>query len=162
MLTDLLVNRKSSIINSWIQLIVETYPSKTSSFLKSQKDRFSNPVGYAISNSAEKIFEEIISRRDIENIKTFLHDIIKIRAVQDFSPSEATGFILSLKKVLRKELEKEIIGGKIQTEIIDIESFIDNIALVAFDLYMDAREKLFKIRISEIKSQLAYSKGITE
>ncbi len=162
MLKELLVNKKSSIVDNWIQLIVETYPSKTSSFLKSQKDRFSNPVGYTISSSVEKIFEEIISQRDIERIKIFLNDIIKIRAVQDFSPSQATGFIFSLKKVLRKELEQEIIEGKILTEIIDIESYIDNVALVAFDLYMDAREKLFKIRVSEIKSQLAYNKGITE
>ncbi len=158
MLKDLLVNKKSSIVNNWIQLIVQTYPSKTSNFLKLQKDRFSNPVGYTISSSAEIIFEEIINGRDIERIKTVLNDIIKIRAVQDFSPSEAIRFIFSLKKVLRKELEKELIEGKIQTEIIDIESYIDNVALVAFDLYMDAREKLFKIRVSEIKSQLPYSK----
>ncbi|MGB8319602.1 MAG: RsbRD N-terminal domain-containing protein, partial [Ignavibacteriaceae bacterium] len=93
MLKDLLVSRKSAIVNSWIQLIVETYPSKTSGFLKSQKDRFSNPVGYAISNGAEKIFEEIVNQNDIEKVKSSLTDLIKIRAVQNFSPSEATGFI---------------------------------------------------------------------
>jgi RsbT co-antagonist protein rsbRD N-terminal domain len=162
MLKDLLVNKKSSIVDSWIQLIVETYPSKTSNFLKSQKNRFGNPVGYAISKSAQNIFEEIINGRDINRVKAFLADIIKIRAVQDFSPSQATGFIFSLKKVIRKELGHEVIEGKILSDIADIESYIDDIALIAFDLYMDAREKLFKIRISEIKSQLAYNKGMTE
>ena len=162
MLKDLLISKKSSIINSWIQLIVETYPSKTSSFLKSQKDRFSNPVGFTISNSAEKIFEEIINQNEIEKVKISLVDLIKIRAVQNFSPSEATGFIFLLKKVIRTELEREVIEGKILSELIEIESFIDTVALTAFDLYMDAKEKLYKIRINEIKSQLAYNKGIIE
>ena len=162
MLRDLLVNKRSSIINNWIQLIVETYPSKTSSFLKSQKDRFSNPVGYSISSNAEKIFDEIIKGRDIEIVKNSLNDLIKIRAVQNFSPSQAVGFIFSLKKVICKEFEQEVIEGNAKSELIDIEEYIDDIALIAFDLYMDAREKLFNIRISEIKSQLTYSKGMTE
>ncbi len=162
MLKDLLTSKKSSIVDNWVQLIVETYPSKTSSFLKSQKGRFNNPVGYTISNSAGKIFEEIINQNDIEKVKTSLFDLIKIRAVQNFLPSEATGFIFSLKDVIRKELEQEVIEGKVLSELIDIESYIDNIGLAAFDLYMGAREKLFNIRISEIKSQLAYSKGIIE
>jgi hypothetical protein len=154
MLKDLLIKKKSSIIDSWTQLIIETYPS--------QKDRFSNPVGYTISNSAEKIFEEIINSRDIERTKSLLNDIIKIRAVQDFSPSEAVGFIFSLKKVLRKELGLEVIQGKILTELFEVESYIDDIALIAFSLFIDAREKIFNIRLSEIKSQLAYNKGLTE
>ena len=162
MLKDLLIKKKSSIINNWVQLIIETYPSKTSGFLKSQKDRFSNPVGYTISNSAEKIFEEIINQNDIEKLKASLTDLIKIRAVQNFSPSEATGFIFSLKNVIRKELEQEVIEGKVLSELNELESFIDDTALTAFDVYMDAKEKLFKIRINEIKAQLAYSKGITE
>ena len=162
MLKDLLIKKKSSIINNWIQSIIETYPSKTSGFLKSQKDRFSNPVGYTISDSADKIFEEIINQNDIEKVKTSLTDLIKIRAVQNFSPSKATGFIFSLKSVIRKELEQEVIEGKVLSELNELESFIDDTALTAFDVYMDAKEKLFKIRINEIKAQLAYSKGITE
>lgn len=162
MLKDLLIKKKSSIINNWIQSIIETYPSKTSGFLKSQKDRFSNPVGYTISNSAEKIFEEIIGQNDIEKVKTSLSDLIKIRAVQNFSPSQATGFIFSLKNVIRKELKEEVIEEKVLSELIDFESYIDNVGLTAFDVYMDAREMLFKIRINEIKSRVAYSKGIVE
>jgi hypothetical protein len=162
MLKDLLVKKKSSIINDWIQLIIESYPSRTSGFLKSQKDRFSNPVGYTISNSAEKIFEDIIGQNDIEKLKTSLTDLIKIRAVQNFSPSQATGFIFSLKNVIRKELEQEVIEEEVLSELIDFESYIDDVGLTAFDVYMDAREKLFKIRINELKSQVVYNKGIIE
>ena len=153
MLKDLLVSKKSSVVDKWISLILETYPSNGSKFLRLQKDRFSNPVGFTISNGAEEIFEEIINGGDIEKIKIFLNNIIKIRAVQNFSPSLAAGFIYSLKKVIRQELNQEIVDGKVLKELFEFELNLDDLALIAFDLYMDAKEKIFKIRVDEIKSK---------
>ena len=152
MLKDVLFNKKSSIVDIWIQLIVETYPSRTSGFLKSQKDRFSNPVGFTISSTAECIYDEIINGSDFGKIKLLLNDIIKIRAIQNFSPSSAIGFIFSLKKVIRDELGAELSEKKNVDEFSKLESAIDRIALIAFDLYMEAREKVFKIRVNEIKA----------
>ncbi|MEJ2506824.1 MAG: hypothetical protein P8Y81_11250 [Ignavibacteriaceae bacterium] len=37
-------------------------------------------------------------------------------------------------------------------EFSKLESTIDRIALIAFDLYMEAKEKVFKIRVNEIKA----------
>jgi len=153
MIRELLINKRSSILNNWIQSIVDTYPSETSKFLRSQKNRFSNPVGFAISNTAENIFDEIIKDvTDFEKIKLLLGDIIKIRAVQNFSPSSAVGFIFSLKKVVRGELEVELSEKKIINEFSNLESVIDRVALIAFDLYTEAKEKVFRIRVNEIKA----------
>ena len=157
MIKELLIRNKIAIVSNWIQLIIETYPSATSNFLKSQKDQFSNPVGHIISDSIGKIFDEIVNSRNIDKIKLLLKDIIKIRAVQDFLPSDAVGFIFSLKKVIRDEIEQEIKEEKNLNELVIIESFIDKIALVAFNLYMDAREKVFQIRVNEIKSKLPFN-----
>jgi len=156
MIKELLIRNKISIVDKWIQFIIETYPLATSNFLKSQKDQFSNPVGHIISDSAGKIFTEIVNGRNIDKIKLLLKDIIKIRAVQDFLPSDAVGFIFSLKKVIRDEIEQEIKEEKNLNELVIIESFIDKIALVAFNLYMDAREKVFQIRVNEIKLKLPF------
>ena len=153
MIRESLINERSSILNNWIQSIVDSYPLETSKFLRSQKDRFSNPVGFAISNTAENIFDEIIKNdTDFEKIKLLLGDIIKIRAVQNFSPSSAVGFIFSLKKVVRDELEAELSEKKNIDEFSNLELAIDRVALIAFDLYMEAREKVFKIRVNEIKA----------
>ena len=153
MLKELLSNRKSTIVNNWVQLIVETYPPETSKFLRLQKDRFSNPVGFTISDNAEKLFNEIINDYDIEIIKTSLNEIIKIRAVQDFTPSQAVGFISLLKEVINAELHQELIDKKFFDQFNLIESRIDKLTLLAFDLYMEAREKIFRIRVNEIKSK---------
>lgn len=153
MIKELLIKKKSSIVDRWIKSIYATYSPESSNFLNLQKDRFSNPVGFIISNNAERIFDEFINNNDYEKIKLSLKEIIKIRAVQDFSPAQATGFILTLKEAIYGELEHEIKNEKIYDEYIQIESGIDRLALVAFDLYMEAREKIFQIRVNEIKSK---------
>jgi hypothetical protein len=155
MLRELLIKKKSSIVDKWIQLIFESYPAGTSEFLKSQKDRFSNPVGHIITETIVKLFEEIIDGSNIEKIKPVLNDFIKLRAVQDFLPSQAADIIFSLKKVLYKELEKDINEEKLFNELIKLEFQLDEIALASFNLYMEAREKVFQIRVNEVKSRSA-------
>ena len=155
MIKELVINKKPSIIENWVKLIIETYPPETSKFLRSQKDRFSNPVGYAITSCAENIFDEIINENNIERIKNSLNDIIKIRAVQNFLPSNAVEFVIFLKKVIREEL-KEFYEGKTLQEFLQLESRIDRVALIAFDLYMEAKEKIFQIRVNEVKSHFVY------
>ena len=155
MLVNLLKNKKSQLVQEWIQSIIETYPVVTSKFFGQQKNRFSNPVGFTITQCAEKLFDKIVDDKNIEDIKVTLVDLIKIRAVQNFSPSEAVGFIFSLKKILCEMFEKEIIDNNSLKEIINIESKIDSAALAAFDLYMESREKVFEIKVNEIKARLS-------
>ncbi len=153
MLKELLKNKRSLIVQEWIQSIIETYPVVTSKFLGQQNNRFANPVGFTIAQCIEKLFDQIVDDQNIEEIKTTLHDLIKIRAVQNFTPSEAVGFVFSLKMILRNMLEKEIIDKNSFKEFIIIESKIDCTAIGAFDLYMEAREKVFQIKVNEIKSK---------
>ncbi len=122
-------------------------------FLSSQKDRFANPVGYTISSSAGAIFDELIGEGDFLVTELLLKDVVRIRAVQEFSPSQAIRFVFDLKEIMRSEIENESGGKGWREEFTDIESRIDDLALVAFDTYMESREKLFKIRIDEVKAR---------
>ena len=154
MLYELLLKYKSSIVSKWIELILDSYSIESSKFFNIEKNQFSNPVGNIISANAENIFDEIVSNKDYQKISLFLTDIIKIRAIQDFAPSEAVGFIFYLKKIIREELNNEIDQEKILDEFMELETEIDKIALTAFDLYMDSREKVFQIRIKEAKYKI--------
>ena len=102
--------------------------------------------------NAEVIFNEFIAKTNFEKISSALNDIIKIRAIQDFSPSKAVAFVLLLKKIIYDELEDDLKDKDIFYEFLRMESIIDRIALMAFDLYMDCREKVNQIRINQIKS----------
>ena len=118
-----------------------------------KKNQFGNPIGHTITTNAEKIFNELINERDFENIKSLLDEIIKIRAVQSFSPSQAVGFILDLKKAIRDDLKIELGEKNISDELLKFELLIDQVVLLGFDLYMESREKVFKIRVNEIRSK---------
>jgi hypothetical protein len=152
MIKELILSKKEVIVRNWIQSIIDTYPAETSGFLGEQKNQFSNPVGYIISQTAENIFESIIHGKQNLEIKILLNDIIKVRAVQNFSPSMAAGFIFSLRDIILDALEIEIRNENQFKEFWEIEIEIEKVALIAFDLFMEAREKIFDLRIKEIKN----------
>lgn len=151
-LKDVLSEKRSAILKRWFDVILETYPADTSIFLKKQKDRFANPVGATISQGIENIFDELLQGGDMEKVSPFLDNIVRIRAVQDFTPSGALTFIFNLKKVIREELESEADKTPILKDLTALESRIDDLALLSFNIYMQCREKLYDIRANEVKS----------
>lgn len=154
-LRNLLAENKPAILERWFDLILETYPADTSNFLKNQKNRFTNPVGHTISQGIDRLFEELLSETDFNpNVleSSPLYNIIRIRAVQDFTPSRAIAFILLLKKVIREELKDSLREDGIAGELLTFESKIDDAALLSFDIYMKCREKIYEIKVNEFKN----------
>jgi hypothetical protein len=152
MLNDIVTKKKSVIIKNWIQLIFETYSSETSKFLNLEKNQFSNPVGFTTSEAVDHLFDAIINDVNPGSVKPSLIDLIKIRAVQEFTPSQAVGFVFLLKKVIRDELIDELDETKIYNELLELYSKVDKAALIAFDLYQECREKVYQIHLNEIKT----------
>ena len=152
-LNDLLAQRKTAILKRWFAMVIETYPSDTAKFLKSRKDPFANPVGRTISRGLEALFDELLKGMDYETITSFLDPIIRIRAVQNFSPSQAIGFIFFLKNVIRESLRKEIAEEQIAKDLLLFELKIDELSLIAFNLYMQCREKIYKLKANEMKDR---------
>jgi predicted component of type VI protein secretion system len=107
-LEKLLSEKGPAILDKWLKLILESYPADTQRFLKKQKDPFANPIRHTISKEIENIYKELLKGVDREAVSPFLDRIIRIRAVQDFSPSQAIAFVFQLKKVIREALDKEI------------------------------------------------------
>ena len=146
----LLVPKKKVIIQKWIDQVLDSYGAPD--FFKKQKDRFANPIGITVSDSLHNLYIILVEERELTEASKPLEDIIKIRAVQDFAPSKAVSFAYLLKNIVREELSKE----KNREEVLGILSVlnprIDKIALMAFDLYMDCRERLHQIRVNEVLS----------
>ena len=92
-LRELLLTEKSPILKRWLGLIKTTHPAGESPFKKG-KDPFSNPEGYVISHETEALFNELLQdKMDSEKICSSLDKIIRIKAVQDVTPSEAIAFV---------------------------------------------------------------------
>ena len=146
-LKDLLIQRRDKIVDRWFNLIVTTYPPETARFLKREKDRFSNPVGSTTLQGLRNIYEELLEN-NTGKLPEALDSIIRIRSVQDFTASEAVAFIFQLKDIIRKEL-----AGKMSEELHAFETRIDELSLLAFNIYMKCREKLYEIKTNEIKKR---------
>lgn len=151
-LERLLLQKKTAICQKWLHLIFESYPSDTRRFLRQEKDRFLNPVGYITTREIETIYEGLIRGMNPDRLSASLDNVIRIRAVQGFPPSQAIAFIFDLKKVVREELAGER-ENQLLEELLDFDARIDKLAALAMDIYMGCREQLFDIRIDEVKSE---------
>jgi hypothetical protein len=152
-LDNILAKNKAAIAKQWFNLAAQTYALDTAKFLQSKTDRFANPVGSAMMTGLDGILDQLINTMDPKTLHSHLDSIIRIRAVQDFTPSQATAFILSLKKVLRDHLAKELQDSRMAAEFIELESEIDQICLMAFDIYMQCREKVYQISANETRNR---------
>ena len=154
---DRLSERKPSILRRWHELTAATYPRDTAAFLLSKKDPFNNPVGQRIALGVDAMFDNLVSGQAPEEARRFLEDIIKVRAVQDFTPARAVGFVLLLKQAVREEFsgqwKDETPRGLAVEDLLTFESRIDDLALLAFDLFMGCREKLYELRADEIRNR---------
>jgi hypothetical protein len=151
-LEELLTEKKAAILKRWFDAIIATYPADTSNFLKKLKDRFTNPVGHTIAEGIEDIFDSLFGDADKEKISQFLDDIIRVRAVQDFTASQAISFVFDLRRVIREELQQEGKGEVPYEELLALDEKIDALALASFDIFMKCREKLYDIKANELRN----------
>ena len=156
-LNTLLAQKKNAIVKKWFAATVETYPPDTAKFLKSQKDPFANPVGRTIYQGLAALFDELLKETDHSVMLSLLDPTIRIRAVQNFSPSQATSFIFFLKNVVRDNIRDNLKEEDFQTqhfsELLLFESKIDELSLIAFNIYMNCREKIYELKANEMKNR---------
>ena len=144
---NILADKKREIVGKWVDLILGTYES--AQFFKTQKDRIANPVGANVAEGLQRIFDLLLDGADAARLSEPLDQVIRMRAVQDFSPSQAVSFMFVLKDVIREELAKGDVP--LPAELALFESAIDRAVLQAFDIYMACRERLFQIRVRELQ-----------
>ncbi len=158
-LRQLLHDKRDAIARSWLEGILATYPGNSAALFAREKDRFANPVGHSLRVGTEGILDAVLDGADVEELRKHLHEIIKIRAIQQFAPSQAVEFILRLKEVLRAELGGAVADPELSAELAVFEAQIDRLALVAFDTYVECREKVYELRLNEVKRQVSWIVG---
>ena len=110
-------------------------------------------MGYAIGQSIGAIYDQIVSAMNRDELLHALDGIIRIRSVQEFSPSEAVAFVFQLKAVIRDVMDEQLRGSEKWDDLADLEARVDRVALLAFEKYMECREKLHEIRNKQSESR---------
>lgn len=151
-LSELLFEKKAAILEKWIDYALSDFHDDASKFFKKPKDPFANPLGHTTVQSLTKIFDILCKDCLTEEAASIIEDYVKMRAIQEVTPSQAVSFIYELKKIIRKEcLSKEKGPSDLHMQMSNLESRIDEMALLVFDFYMQSRERLYKVRINEFK-----------
>lgn len=146
-------DKKDAIVRQWFDAFRLTYAPDTAEFLKSRQDPFANPVGSTALKGLAALLDQLLADMDPDCINAALDPIIRVRAVQNFSPSDAVAFILALKKILRNSVDPSLQSGPAAGAFTALENKIDQLCLMAFDIFMQCREAIYRIRATETRNR---------
>ena len=164
-LEEFLAQRKSDIVNLWFESVLNTYAPDTAAFYKGHKDPFANPVGSTIRRALTGLLDHLIEGQNRPETKTLLDSLIRIRAIQDFSASQATSFVLDLKQIIGDQFQEQLRDPERLRQWVRFESRIDAMSLMAFDVYMGCREQIYEMNANVEKNKIykAFSRaGLVE
>ena len=145
-LKQILKKNKKLFIKKWFQATINTYPAQSAKVMGKDSNRFDNPVGAATHETIEDVFNLIIGDFNREILEKTLDPVIRIRAVQAFSASEAVSFVFSLKKIGEDILDDSLIR--------EFDKLVDEIALAAFNKLMKCKEEIFLLKATESKRRI--------
>lgn len=155
-LVDYLNLEQKAVLDQWFDLILGTYAENTAVLWKKRDDPFANPVRHKFEAGMRGIVVGLATCGPVPDAATFaplLDEIVRVRAVQDFTPSQAIAFIFLLKKAVRETLWSKVIENDLFVELLALESAIDVLAQLAFDIYCQCREKIAGLRVNQVKKQ---------
>ena len=139
-----------SICAQWAESIINTYPEEGAKFFSGSANQFANPVGHTFRNNVERIFMALVRGADITECSKDLDGILRIRAVQGFTPSVALCFLPALKEIVRRELSKSCPPGQADHLLHDWNVLVDRLTMHGFDLYMACREVLWQQKANHL------------
>jgi len=154
-LATLLSAKSPTILEKWLDILLGSYASETVLFLKKGKDPFANPVAHQLTRGLKDTLAVLVENQETEAAAAALDEVIRVLALQELPPSQALAFIFVLKQVVREELAPELKDPSLAPELVELESRIDGLTLLGFDGYMRRRERLYEMKLNEMRSRIS-------
>jgi hypothetical protein len=153
---SLLARRREAVTERWLSQILPTDPKK-SPFpqVRRQQDPFANPMVHKLTVGTRAVVDALLAGAPPAEVEGPLLEMVKLRSVQDLTPAEAVSFIFQLKDAISDELRAELKAGVPAAELLELFGRIDQVALLAFDIYMRCRERICEIRVNEARRQVS-------
>ncbi len=150
-LADLLAEKQEEIVAKWREVAFSSYPAETQRFLRTEKDRFANPIAYQLSRGITKLFAALLADAEAAEITPCLDEIISVKALQESSPAQALAFIFLLKNIIREQCAQELADPEVAAQCLEWESRVDGVALLGFEVYMKRRERISELKVEEMR-----------
>ncbi len=148
-LNAFLLRERRVLAERWTALALATYPPPAARAYAGDQDPFRNPVGHTLRTSLEGVVDEVLGDYDEARVARLLDPVIRIRAVQSFTPEEAVGFVFLLKRVIR-DVAQVVRGNTMDaSELTLVDDRIDRAALAACHLFSACQRQIASLRARE-------------
>lgn len=145
---EILRERREALADRWRELVLESYPPQSVAFLRQEKDGFQNPVGATIRQAIDELTEALITGGGRKGPAAALDAMVRMRAVQNFSPAQTVGFVFLFRRALADVLGDEL--ARVSAgELLEMDARLDDLALEAWDRYASCRDKVSELRARE-------------
>jgi len=131
--------------------ILDGYHDRTQQFLSTTSNPFDNPVGAAMGEATAAILDHLIEGTEPAVLKDAIQQFVRVRAVQDFTCGQAIGFVFDLKAVIRERLGRR--KADQLDDLLALETAIDEVAVIGFESFVEAREELLYIQTRSIRRE---------
>lgn len=144
---------KLEIFRLWYQTMLDSFPRKSRGLITINQDRFTNPMGYTLYEGMRQILETVVNLSPIEELDEALGKIIKVKAIQEKQPNDGLDFLFALKKIIRARCDA-LSGQFTENEaLFEMEDQIDSIILKAHVIFVESREKISQLKVSEVEKR---------
>jgi hypothetical protein len=128
-------------VQEWLAYTLRTYPGQTGRFLSHEPDRFRNPVGHTLRAALSEVAGELFGSFDRTRVTASLGEVVRLRAVQEFSPAEAVEFVTLARHVARGLAKTD--HPRLGPGALDVlNARIDDMVVMAADLFEQCRVEL--------------------
>ncbi|HUB77459.1 MAG TPA: RsbRD N-terminal domain-containing protein [Bryobacteraceae bacterium] len=137
---------REAVAELWLRRVLRDYPPQAAQFMAAEKDPFHNPAGHTLQSALAVLLDELLAGMDRGRITPALDSMMQLKAVQDLAPSSALRFLFDLKEILRIHCR--------DADFAQLSARIDEMALQAFDLFVQYRERTSQARANEVRRRV--------
>ncbi|MCF8029147.1 MAG: RsbRD N-terminal domain-containing protein [Desulfobacteraceae bacterium] len=153
---DIISARRQRWISKWLDALMQTYPDESARFFKDTTDPFANPVGATMKKGISELFDVVTaSAFDPEAAHAALEPMIRVRAIQEFSPSQAVGFVTEIKSIISSDAGGSKEAHPQAEKLQQIGDHADRALLAAFDIYMNCKKKVYELRARQARDSVS-------
>ncbi|AMD92934.1 RsbRD N-terminal domain-containing protein [Desulfomicrobium orale] len=149
-LHEFLQEHHKQICVQWTEAVIRTYPEEGAKFFSAPSSQFANPVGHTFQANIERMFLTLARGLDVTECTKELDGILRIRAVQGFTPSAALCFLPALKEIVYREISRAYPQENMTEALHDWNVVVDRLTMLGFDIYMGCREVLWKQKANQL------------
>ncbi len=154
-LAAFVAENRDEIAREWFETAVSVYPEGMQTLVCGDKSSFSNPCGQNLSSDIDRFLRAVEKNESANELAARLTITVKIRSVQNISPSTALSFVPGLKNVLRDCYQKRHHRDVPLETYLEWSAVIDGATLAALDLYTEQRTRIAEVCIGDVKRRIS-------